>query len=199
MSGNIILGAGVAGLAYAYASDEPFELYEKNDYAGGLCHSFYVGDFCFDSAVHLSFTQTPEAREVFDQAEQHYHHPVMSNFYHGQWLKHPVANNLSALPVEERVELVADYIGRDTTEEMRNYSDYLRLTFGPKLAEKFPEVYTRKYWVCEAKDLSTTWVGQRLCPPDIKKVLKGAMTAETGNDYYADEMRHPVRGGTKAS
>lgn len=63
-------------------------IYEKEDYVGGLCHSFNVNGFSFDSAVHLSFTNSDEVRSVFDQTPYLNHKPIAYNFYDGMWVKH---------------------------------------------------------------------------------------------------------------
>ena len=49
--------------------------------------------------------------------------------------------------------------------------------------------------MCEAKDLETRWVGQRIYQPSVEEVIKGSQTAETPVTYYAKEMRYPASGG----
>ncbi len=195
MADNIVLGAGIAGLDYSYACNHNCTIYEQDDFIGGLCHSFTVDGFTFDSAVHLSFANDTTVRSIFDQASYHTHLPIAYNFYQGQWLKHPVANNLYPLPVEQKTRLISSYINRDTRREMKTYADYLQVNFGKEIANTFPGVYTRKYWASNPEDLSLTWVGNRLCAPDLNKVLFGAMSQDTGIDYYAKEMRYPKEGG----
>ena len=151
--------------------------------------------FSFDSAVHLSFTNSSEVRSVFDQTPYLSHKPIAYNFYDGMWVKHPIMNNLYEFPVEDRVELISSLSERDRTIEVNNYEDYLHASYGIPASKKFFDVYTRKYWTTKPEELSTSWVGNRLAEPDLKKILRGAMQLETGMDYYAKEMRYPEKGG----
>ena len=91
-------------------------------------------------------------------------------------------------------------MNRKSPDEMpvNNYEDWLRLQFGDYFAEHFPMVYTRKYWMREAKDLRTEWVGQRVYQPSVDEVIAGSKTSETPITYYAKEMRYPKYGGYKA-
>lgn len=61
---TIVLGAGIAGLAYANNANknEKIYVYEKQDKPGGLCRSFNIDGFVFDSAIHLSFTTNNSKR-----------------------------------------------------------------------------------------------------------------------------------------
>ncbi len=81
---------------------------------------------------------------------------------------------------------------------IENYEAWLRSQYGKFFAENFPLRYTRKYWTVEAKKLTTNWIGNRMYRPDLEEVLRGAMTGDTPNTYYAQEMRYPVCGGFKA-
>lgn len=194
-----ILGAGIAGLAYASELEkENATIFEKNDFYGGLCHSFEVNGFRFDSAVHLSFTNETTVREVFDKTPYIKHLPLAYNFYKGYWLKHPVVNNLYQLDPEEKVRLLKSFIDRNAEVEIKDYKDWLLASYGEEISKAFYEVYTRKYWTLDAEKLSTTWIGNRLGTPDVGKMLWGTFTSETGIDYYAKEMRYPVNGGYQA-
>lgn len=194
-----ILGAGIAGLAYASELEkENATIFEKNDFYGGLCHSFEVNGFRFDSAVHLSFTNETTVREVFDKTPYIKHLPLAYNFYKGYWLKHPVVNNLYQLEPEEKVRLLKSFIDRNAEVEIKDYKDWLLASYGEEISKAFYEVYTRKYWTLDAEKLSTTWIGNRLGTPDVGKMLWGTFTSETGIDYYAKEMRYPVNGGYQA-
>ena len=193
---NIVLGAGIAGLAYAKELDKWDTLViEKQDYLGGLCHSFCIDEFTFDSAVHLSFTNSETVRSCFDKTKYIKHLPISYNFYYGYWIKHPVVNNLFHFSTEKKVNLIEDFIKRDTNRVIRNYEDWLMVSYGKSITEEFYEKYTRKYWTVPSKELSTTWIGSRLGILDLRKMLYGAFSEETGIDYYAKEMRYPECGG----
>lgn len=192
---TIILGAGIAGLACANNLCGDVTVYEQESEPGGLCRSFRVGDFVFDYAVHLSFTDIAEVREVFDQTDYFVHQPVAYNYYHGKWIKNPVINNLMKLTADEKTRIIEAYIKRDTSLKIENYFDYLVASYGKEYAMSFSEMYTRKYWTISSRDMSTTWIGNRLASTDLNKILRGSYEESNEHGYYAREMRYPRRGG----
>lgn len=70
-------------------------------------------------------------------------------------------------------------------------------TFGDYFAEHFPMVYTKNYWMCEAKNLETKWVGQRVSQPSVEEVIQGSKTADPPVTYYVKEMCSSKAGGYK--
>ena len=202
---NVILGAGIAGLGASYALHQKGEksvIFEKDDTYGGLCGNFTIKGFRFDRFVHFTFSKNEQVNAIFNASspEIYRHLPDAYNIYKGIWIKHPAQNNLYPLSEEEKQLIIKDFLNRKSPDEVsiNNYEDWLRLQFGDYFAEHFPMVYTRKYWMREAKDLRTEWVGQRVYQPSVDEVIAGSKTSETPITYYAKEMRYPKYGGYKA-
>lgn len=202
---NLILGAGIAGLGVSYTlknkNRDSLILEKTNDY-GGLCGSFEIDGFRFDKFVHLSFTKNIDVNRIFYEScgELITHIPNPYNLYHNIWIKHPAQNNLFPLSEEEKKHIISDFKLRRQVEENSpaNYEEWLRLQFGDYFAEHFPMPYTRKYWMKEARELRTEWVGERVYQPSVDEVIKGSRSSMTPNTYYAKEMRYPQKGGYKA-
>ena len=202
---NLILGAGIAGLGASYALHKKGEtsiIVEKDNTYGGLCSCFEINGFRFDRFVHLSFSSNDVVNTIFKQSspEIYRHIPNAFNLYKGIWVKHPAQNNLYPLDEKEKSIIINDFLKRPAVEGsvINNYEDWLRIQFGNYFAEHFPMVYTRKYWMKDAKDLRTEWVGKRIYQPSVDEVIAGCKTAETPVTYYAKEMRYPKIGGYKA-
>jgi protoporphyrinogen oxidase len=200
---NIILGAGVAGIAAAYElekNDVESIVFEKNNDWGGLLDNFEIDGFRFDKFVHLSFASDKYVNDIFYQTEFISHDPVSYNFYGGHWLKHPAQNNLFPLEKTEKEKIIIDFKNRKDIDlsKIANYEEWLRVQYGDYFAENFPMVYTEKYWTVTAKELETKWVGNRMYKPSLEEVELGCETSKTPNTYYAKEMRYPSKGGYKS-
>lgn len=200
----VILGAGIAGIATGYYLKKhkiDSIIFEKNNSFGGLCDNFEINGFRFDKFVHLSFTNDEYVKNVFKESTKIIKHlPEALNYYKGYWLKHPAQNNLFPLEVNEKVAILKDFIKRENKDinDIKNYEEWLKIQYGNYFAEKFPMLYTEKYWTVHAKSLETKWIGNRMYQPNIEEVLKGSMSNDTPNTYYAKEMRYPIKGGYKS-
>lgn len=192
--GNIVLGAGIAGLGAWYA-DQDMKIYEAEAEAGGLCGTFEVQGFHFDKAVHLSFSKIDLVKTLFSQTDHYVHHPVPKSWYHTVWMQHPAQNNLYPLSAEEKVKAVLGFINRDCGSECCNFKDWNRSRYGDYLWENFFEPYNRKYWDTDLERLGTGWIGNRIYQPSLEEILYGSYTDGTPNTYYAPEMRYPKQGG----
>jgi len=200
---NLILGAGVSGIAAAYELNEnnySSLILESNDNWGGLLDNFIIDGFRFDKFVHLSFTTNEIVNSIFSKTQFIEHEPKSYNFYKGHWLKHPAQNNLFALSENEKQRIVNDFISRKdiSVDEIKNYEEWLRVQYGDYFAENFPMVYTKKYWTTDAKNLETKWIGSRMYMPSLEEIQKGCNTDRTPNTYYAKSMRYPEKGGYKS-
>lgn len=201
----LILGAGISGLGAAYLLKQkgyaPIIL-EKDDTYGGLCGNFEINGFRFDRFVHFSFTNNQQVNNLFSLSspEVYRHIPNPYNLYKRKWIKHPAQNNLYPIDNEEKDKIIQDFQNRPADVDistLTNYEQWLRVQYGNYFAEHFPMKYTRKYWMREACELETKWIGNRLYQPSVEEVIQGAFSANTPVTYYAKEMRYPQRGGYK--
>ncbi|KAA6338209.1 hypothetical protein EZS27_013775 [termite gut metagenome] len=202
---DLILGAGISSLGVGYAlrkhGHTPVLLERKNTY-GGLCDNFIINNFRFDKFVHLSFSQDETVNRIFTLSSPDYitYIPNPFNLYKGKWIKHPAQNNLFSLDEEEKKFVIDDFKRRPiyTSQEIHNYEEWLRIQYGNYFAEHFSMAYTRKYWMSEARNLETKWIGDRLYQPSLSEVIQGSVSNDTPVTYYAKEMRYPQKGGFKS-
>lgn len=202
MAEIVVIGSGVAGLAAAYHARQTgheVTVFEAKDRWGGLLDHFMVDGFRFDSGVHFAFSSNEEFRGLIEKTEYKIHKPEPYNYEQGQWLKHPVQNNLYPLPVDDKVKAIKSFVERPAqTFVHENYRQWLDQQFGTVIAGRYPARYTEKYWTVKAEKLSTEWVGNRLYRPSLDEVLFGALSDQTPQTYYLQEMLYPRRGGFRA-
>lgn len=195
----VVLGAGCAGLAAAYELTQngiDAIIYEKNSEYGGLCRSFVIDGFTFDTFAHVNFSKDPYVMSMLEgKTEYLVHRPEAMNYYHGFWVRNPAQNNLVDLPIEQRISVIEGFVNRDVDRPVHNYDDWLRIQYGDYFMEHFPAAYTRKYWTVEPKELEIKWVEGRMYTPTLSEVLRGSMTKNTPNVHYTKEIHYPKKGG----
>lgn len=201
----IILGAGIAGISAGYhlsLKGKKSIILEKRKRWGGLCDNFEVGDFRFDYCVHLSFTNNKYVKELFAKSSKCYkYQPLSYNYSNGYWAKHPLQTNLFYLPIKEKINIIKDFIKTEhmfSQGSINNFENWLINQYGYYFYKNYPLKYTKKYWTLHAKDMSVSWIGNRMYKATIDEILFGAMTDKTPNNYYANEMRYPKAGGYKS-
>jgi len=195
---NVILGAGIAGIGASYALKNDAILFESRDSYGGLCNNFNIGDFLFDTAIHLSFANEKEVRDVFDKVEHFSHKPNILNFVNELWVKHPIQSNIYKLPTIEKIKILESFFKRSKLKNPSNYSEWLDSKFGEYFSKKYVKLYTKKYWGNPPEKLSVNWIANRVYEPSTTDILLGAFEDREDSDYYAKELRYPTKGGYKA-
>jgi protoporphyrinogen oxidase len=197
-----IIGSGFAGLAASdllRRSGVDAMVYEARDHWGGHTHSITEDGFTFDEGPHVSFTKDEAVQVVFAKGAGGYEEisARITNYFHGQWLPHPVQCHLYGLPAELVTACLVDFIAaQQEPPTINTYRDWCHASFGKTLAETFPLVYTRKYWTVDASDMGVDWVGQRMYPPKLDEVIRGALEpANEGDFHYLTHARYPTEGG----
>ena len=198
-----ILGGGASGISCGYHLKKlgiQSTIFEKDSDWGGLCGNFSIDGFRFDRFVHFSHTSNKYVKNLISNSTPlSIHKPEASNYYKGQWLRHPAINNLYPLSPVERRKIITDFIlSSSKKKKINNYEDWLKNQYGDYFAEKFPMQYTQKYWTVPAKSLETKWVGNKMHRSSIDQILQGAFSNHDRTDYYANQMRYPKVGGYRS-
>lgn len=199
----IILGAGISGLSAAYhyfkKTGQKAIVIEKNSSYGGLLDNIIIDDFVFDTFVHFSFTKDAYVRDIFSISTEFItHFPVPYNYSNGYWIKHPVQNNIMVLPLVEKIKIIIGFLLRPKYINPRNYEQWLISKYGRYFYTKYPLIYTLKYWRTHPKNMGIDWIGNRMYKPSLKEVIKGSISYNTNDVYYASQMRYPLKGGFKS-
>lgn len=204
MSEICVLGTGMAGYGAAHRLREAgvqAVIFDKRGHYGGHTASFvFNGQYTFDEGPHVSFTKHERLQKLFaDNVDNKYEtlHTKVNNYWKGHWIKHPAQVNLYGLPAELIVNVIKDFVEAQNTqhEEIANYEQWLRASFGNTFAETFPMQYTIKYHTTEAKNKSLDWIGPRLYQAKLEEVLRGALMPATPDVHYISGFRYPSHGG----
>lgn len=198
----LVLGGGPAGLSAAYSLRQKgicAAVYDKNERPGGLCRSFHIAGYTFDTFAHVNFCKEEYVMSMLEgKTDYLIHQPEAYNYSSGTWIRNPVQNNLLPLDTEEKIRIIKSFIERKQDLFPENYAEWLEKQYGAYFAQNYPAKYTRKYWTVEPELLETKWVEGRMYTPTIDEVLKGAMCSEVPNVHYSKEIHYPQTGGFEA-
>ncbi len=207
----VIIGAGPAGLGAAWRlqelGHENWRLVEAADFPGGLASS--VTDergFTWDLGGHVLFSQY----EYFDR--------LMDELMGGSWVEHersawvwmrgrfipyPLQNNIRQLPKDDMDACLAGlkeaHAERGEGEPPRTFHGWMLRNFGRGLTDVFLLPYNRKVWAYDPATLGVGWVGDRVAPPDVPRIIRNVELGRDDSSWGPNaRFRFPLRGGTGA-
>lgn len=183
MAGKIIIiGAGPSGLGAAYRLREleykDWQIYEKNDYVGGLSASFKDDKgFTWDIGGHVIFSHY----EYFDNLLEKFlnkdyleHRRKAYIWMMKRWIPYPFQNNIRYLPKKEAWECLMGLLSasRRKTAAVANFKEWILATFGEGIAQYFMLPHNLKAWSYPLEEMSYSWIGEGVSVVDFKKALR---------------------------
>lgn len=194
---NIVLGAGVTGLACATVlqdAGESVTVLEQEATPGGLARSEKKTGYVFDFVGgHIFNTKWPDVKAWFfrflPEPEWQFNIRQCKVWYRNKIVTdYPFELGLFRLPVEERIDCLADFFEQQIKQEAEpsNLHDWFIWRFGRAIAEKYLIPYNVKIWGIEAKELSSIWVQGKIPLPSPREIL----TATLSNNSSEEKTAH---------
>jgi protoporphyrinogen oxidase len=192
-----ILGSGISGIGANIGLDFKGNIFEQNEYPGGLTSSFIIQGFTFDNAIHMSFSKIPLVKEIFSRTENIIHKPTPVNFLKFNSFPNPLHYNLKKLSFFLKVRVLLSRIAsfRYKRRYKLNYLYWNYFNFGRFFTNHFIKIYHDKYWRIPMVEMSTNWISNRIKPISFFQMLKFAFVKNLDHNYYANEMKYPESGG----
>ena len=181
----VILGAGPAGLAAAYALAKRGEqaiVLEKSGTVGGMCRTVERNGYYFDLGGHRFFTKFDEVQELWEEilGDNLLLRPRLSRIYYkGRFFDYPLkaSNALRNLGLFESARCMASY-GRAklrTQDEEHSFEDWVSNRFGYRLFDIFFRSYTEKVWGIPTSEIGADWAAQRIKNMELSTAVIGAL------------------------
>lgn len=204
----LIIGAGPSGLGAAYhlkkLGHTKWQLFERNDYIGGLSASFRdKAGFTWDVGGHVLFSHYP----YFDKAVTE---SLGSNYFEHQreswirimqsWVPYPFQNNVRYLPDSLLTECVNGLRNlKGNPGNTVNFREWMDTVFGNGIVKYFMEPYNSKVWGVPLDSMSKAWIAERVSVVDLERIEKNI--AEQRDDLSwgpNNKFKFPQHGGTGA-
>jgi protoporphyrinogen oxidase len=206
----VILGGGPCGLGAAWRLHElghdDWSLFEKRDGWGGLSASYQDPEgFWWDFGGHVLFSHY----RYFDQLMDHllgktrgwvYHQREAWIWMQDRFIAYPLQNNIHQLPKEiywECLEGIIDIQKSGFHATPEHFAEWIMATFGKGLSRWFFTPYNFKVWAYPPEQMDWTWVGERVAPTDLKRILKNSVFDVDDPSWGPNaRFRFPLYGGT---
>lgn len=197
----MILGAGLAGLACARALPGA-RVFEAEAEPGGMARSHtHDGEVFFDRGCHICHSKDRawlDLLKIQDPSMVPTAHGRVVNYWHGHWITYPVQNHLVELPAENRIRALADFVAAQIEYGGKipsNYLEWCLAHYGEYITRSFYAEYTKKYWRTPMEEMATDWLGGRLLPSQVEKVIAGAIADQPEDQPAFASFYYPVHGG----
>jgi len=203
----VIMGAGLAGLSCAYElvkQGEKVVVIEKNNWVGGLAHTFEADGFRFDLGPHRWVTKIEEVDDWFKSlmGKKLIRVPRLTRIYFDKkFFYYPMQfKNIFRLGLWTAFRAVGDYFWtrlktKIKKPKMVSMEDAYVNQFGRTLYEKFFRRYSEKLWGRPCSQLSGDWVVQRSRRMSLLTIIKDVFIRSRGKVVsLADSFLYPRLG-----
>lgn len=202
----VILGAGPTGIGAGLRLDElgyrNWEIFERNNFTGGLSASFTDDSgFIWDIGGHIIFSADDRFNSLLDRVlgkEVVEHLRESWVWIYDRFIKYPFQNNFHFLDNEvvlECIEGLLDVYGKDSnTSDFRKWIDSV---FGEGIARHFMVPYNRKVWGFPPEKMDAGWIAARVSTIDLRKILRNIILGKDDSSWGPNSaFSYPLVGGT---
>lgn len=208
----LILGGGPSGLGAAWRlaelGHEDWLLFEKSDQWGGLASSYQDAEgFWWDVGGHVLFSHYRYFDHVMDtllgkEDGWVFHEREAWIRMQDRFVPYPLQNNIHRLSREvfwECLQGIIDIQKNSREINPAHFGEWIDATFGKGLAKWFLRPYNYKIWAYPVEQLDWSWVGDRVAPVDLKRVLRNYIFGKDDISWGPNsKFRFPLHGGTGA-
>jgi len=212
MSANrkiVIIGAGPTGLGAAVRLKElndpnyTYNIIEKSGVFGGLSATEVDPEgFLWDMGGHITFSHYDYFDDVLSHsvAEWLEHERESWIWAKNRFIPYPFQNNIRRLPKEDVLSCLLSLIdSQQLFAHWEGFDQWLLGNFGQGIYDIFMKPYNEKVWGCPLRLMSTEWMGERVSPVDIKRVLTNIILEQDDLGWGPNsKFRFPLNGGTGA-
>ena len=203
----LILGAGIAGLTFATQlkrrGEDSFIVLEKENEAGGLCRTVYIGNTPVDiGGGHILDVRHPNVTKyIFEfMPQSEFNHYVRDSRidFGNIVVSHPLESNIWQFPLEQQVEYLESIAkaGCNIGEKMpERFIDWICWKLGDKISDEYMIPYNKKMFGENLNELGTYWL-EKLPKVNFRETLLSCLTKKAhGKQPGHTEFFYPKKFG----
>lgn len=182
----LILGAGPAGLSFAYylfqKGEKNFLILEKEDEAGGLCRSKKVDNAPLDigGGHFIDVKNKKVLKFLFDimpQEEWNMYERNSQIALYNQFINSPIESNIWQFPIDRQIEYLKEIaiagcnLGIPKPEK---FTEWIYWKLGKRIAEDYMIPYNQKMFADNLDSLGTYWL-EKLPNVSFEETLRSCL------------------------
>lgn len=185
---DLIIGAGISGLAYAAATPHDYLIVEADKQIGGYCKTIRQDGFIWDYSGHFFHFQHPEIRDYvmqrIDPEEMLTVEKHTQILYKDRHIDFPFQMNIHQLEQEEFIDCLYDLFTIPEGMPAGTFKEMLYAKFGRSIAEKFLIPYNSKLYATDLDRLDVDAMGRFFPYADKEQIVRNFRHPE-GTSYNA--------------
>ena len=201
MKNNVIIGAGITGLSFAYFSKHNNVILEKSNKPGGLCSSVEKDGFTFDHAGHFLHVHNPFTERLIKDFLIPNLLLIERNAWihtHNTLIPFPFQANLFNLPDDVKKECLEGFLNKKKPADAKDFYSWSVGTFGSGITRHFMKPYNEKLWTVSSKTLTSDWAAPFVPAPERNEVIEGTVRQSVKLFGYNPTFYYPKHGGSNA-
>jgi protoporphyrinogen oxidase len=195
----LVLGAGPAGLSFAYAYGSRATVLEKTSEVGGLSRSLEIGEGVFDIGGHSFHTPHRSVQDLVSQLMGDSLHEQVRDarvWFEGELIPYPFQHHYQCLRNTGVVESCRDHKPDPSqVSASTNFEEWIQNRFGSGISHHFMFPYNRKLWARDLKSMTCDWVGQRVATDRSIESSSNNTLTERRPLLSESRVAYPLEGG----
>lgn len=193
---NLIVGAGITGLATANFLQGSKLIIEKANRPGGYCKTInkdgftwdYSGHFFHFNDVHIKeyLTDNMDKNKILDI------HKVTRVYHEGKYIHFPFQKNIHQLPYNEFLKCLNGLVNNATYDKILTFKDFVLAEFGSGISNSFLIPYNEKLYACDLDNLDKDSMGRFFPRANINEIVRNFVQPE--NKSYNDNFTYSTDG-----
>ncbi len=194
---NLILGAGLSGISFAYfLNSDNYLILEKESTPGGYCRTIKNPNYVWDYAGHFYHFKTEKYKKLFKslvEPEQIIHQVKNTKIYFkDRLIDYPFQMNIHQLPQADFIDCLYDLFTKNENISQTDFLEMLYAKFGKSITEKFLRPYNEKLYATDLHNLDKNAMGRFFPYADKEAIIRNMK--ESHNSSYNDTFMYLKKG-----
>lgn len=194
---NLILGAGLSGISFAYfLNSDNYLILEKESTPGGYCRTIKNPNYVWDYAGHFYHFKTEKYKKLFEslvEPEQIIHQVKNTKIYFkDRLIDYPFQMNIHQLPQADFIDCLYDLFTKNENIIQTDFLEMLYAKFGKSITEKFLRPYNEKLYATDLHNLDKNAMGRFFPYADKEAIIRNMK--ESQNYSYNDTFMYLKKG-----